>query len=89
MASEGLVDGSKITISTTDGAIIGVVRQDPTLRTGVISMTHCYGRLNSDDDPQAEFGSHVGRLIPLDPKRAESINFMPHKTGIPVTISTC
>jgi len=88
MADEGLVDGSKIKISTVDGSIIGIVRQDHTLRRGVVSMTHCFGKLNPEDDPNLDFGSHVGRLIPLDPTRAEAINFMPHKTGIPVEISS-
>jgi anaerobic selenocysteine-containing dehydrogenase len=87
MLAEGLVDGSRIDISTSDGAIIGVVRADPTVRPGVVSMTHCFGAPDPADDPEAESGSHTGRLIPLDPTRAESINFMPHKTGIPVSIS--
>lgn len=86
MLIEGLSDGAQIEIETESGQIVGTVRSDDTLRSGVISMPHCHGALNTEDDPEGVQGGFTGRLIPLDPDRAEAINFMPHKTGIPVAI---
>lgn len=86
MLAEGLSDGVRIDITTDSGQIIGTVRSDDTVRAGVISMPHCFGAINPEDDPEGVQGGHTGQLIPLDPQRAEAINFMPHKTGIPVSI---
>jgi anaerobic selenocysteine-containing dehydrogenase len=86
LEAEGLEEGSPIEIGTAQGRILGTVKPDPTVRRGVISMSHCFGALDPSDDPEGALGAHTGRLIPLDPKRSEPINFMPHMTGIPVEI---
>ena len=87
MNDEGLADGTAINIESEHGSIIGIARQDASLRRGVISMSHCFGALNPDEDPEGEMGGHTSRLIPLDPERSESINFMPHMSGIAVCIT--
>ena len=86
MLAEGLSDGARIDMWTDSGKIVGTVRSDDTVRAGVVSMTHCFGELNPENDPEGALGGFTGRLIPLDPNKAEAINFMPHKTGIPVNI---
>ncbi len=87
IAEEGLTSGATVDITSDSGTIIGVVRSDETLRRGVISMSHCYGTLDPEDDPLGEQGGHTGRLIALDPQRSEAINFMPHMSGFPVTVN--
>ena len=89
MTQEGLEDGAKIEMSTDFGTIIGTVRQDKTIRAGVISMAHCYGAPDPVKDPEGKLGGHTGRLIPLDTAHAEPINFMPHKSGFAVSIQPC
>ena len=87
MLEEGLSNGALVDISTATGSILGVVSGDSTLRSGVISMSHCFGNINPEDDPSGEEGGHTNRLIPLDHENNEKINFMAHMTGIPVSIS--
>lgn len=88
MVEDGISEGSRIRISTATGAIVGTVRGDGTVRRGVVSMTHCFGSPHKDKDSIDGRGSTTGRLIPLDPERAEHINFMTHNTGIPIDVST-
>ena len=86
MAREGITDGSKIRIRTDSNEIIGTAKEDKTLRTGVVSMAHCFGKLNPADDPEGNFGAFTGHLIPPDNDHREPINFMPHMTGIPIDV---
>ena len=68
-------------------AIEGVIASDPTIRTGVISMTHGFGTLPEDTVYERD-GSNTGMLISTD-RDLEPINAMPRMTAIPVTIARC
>jgi hypothetical protein len=74
-----------IEIQSEHGRILGVVKAEPGLRRGVISMSHMFGNLEQSIDPLQQRGSHTGRLTSLD-YHLQSINFMPRFSGVPVNL---
>jgi len=85
MAKEGFVDEQEVSIVSEHGEIRALVKVDPKLRGGVVSMTHMFGPLVADADPATSNGSFTGRLTSLT-DYLQSINFMPRFSGIPVNI---
>jgi anaerobic selenocysteine-containing dehydrogenase len=77
--------GDKILISSATDSIQAVVAADPTVRTGVISMTHGWGGL-PDETIYERDGSNTGLLISTD-RDLEPINAMPRMSAIPVNIA--
>jgi anaerobic selenocysteine-containing dehydrogenase len=80
-----IAENAAIEIQSRHGRIVGYARGDRTLRRGVISMTHQWGKLDIDDDPLGLTGGFTGRLVSLVEER-ETINFMPRQSAIPVRI---
>jgi anaerobic selenocysteine-containing dehydrogenase len=76
--------GDKILISSATDSIPAVVAPDPTVRLGVISMTHGWGGL-PDETIYERDGSNTGLLISTD-RNLEPINAMPRMSAIPVNI---
>jgi anaerobic selenocysteine-containing dehydrogenase len=85
MADEQFVNDMTIEIQSEHGRILGVVKAEPGLRRGVISMSHMFGNLEQSIDPLQQRGSHTGRLTSLD-YHLQSINFMPRFSGVPVNL---
>ncbi len=86
MAAEGLVDGQKVKISSVYGSITGYSQSDDGLKPGVVSMTHCWGKLDPADDPESQSGSNIAALFSLT-EQLEPINYMPTMTALPVEIA--
>jgi anaerobic selenocysteine-containing dehydrogenase len=84
MQNLGIHEGDKVTISSDLATIEGVVKPDPTIRCGVVSMTHGFGSL-PDDTVYERDGSSTGKLISTD-RDLDPINAMPRMTAIPVNI---
>lgn len=61
----GLVDGDEVEVRSSRAAVVALVRADPDLRPGVVSMTHCFGGL-PDDEAIAEEGANTALLVDLD-----------------------
>jgi anaerobic selenocysteine-containing dehydrogenase len=80
-----LVSGDRVTISSDHGHITAMVESDPSLRPGVVSMSHSWGGLPGDDE-SAFPGACTNRLISSD-RNIEAVNAMPRMTAIPVAIS--
>jgi anaerobic selenocysteine-containing dehydrogenase len=85
LTDEGIEAGALIEIQSEAGRILGLVKADPKVRRGVLSMTHLFGSLEPSTDPPQQRGSHTGRLTSLEDYR-EPINFMPRFSGIPVNV---
>ena len=66
-------------------AIRTLARSEDRLRRGVFSMTHMYGPLVSSGDVLADGGANVGQLTSLT-KQVQTINFMPHFSGVPANV---
>jgi anaerobic selenocysteine-containing dehydrogenase len=84
MADEALIDGATIEIRSANGVGRAQVQADVGLRRGVVSVTHGWGRVRLQDDPEGALGIFTGRLAASD--QLETINFMPRYTGIPINI---
>ncbi|WP_373084329.1 molybdopterin-dependent oxidoreductase [Zhongshania sp.] len=85
MIKEGVVDGDNIEIESEAGKIQALVKGEDRLRSGVISMTHMFGRMRGEASPLQQAGSFTGRLTSLQ-QYLEPINFMPRFSGVPVNI---
>lgn len=81
----GLSDGDRVRITSDTASIEGRVKPEAALRTGVVSMAHCWGGIPGHERPYDEEGSNTARLISLD-RDCEAVNHMPRMTGIPVSV---
>ncbi len=81
----GIVAGDKIEIISDAGSIPAVAESDPTVRSGVIQITHGWGGL-PDDTVYERDGSNTGLLISTD-RDLDPINAMPRMSAIPVRIA--
>ncbi len=79
-----MIEEEAVRIRSDDGEIIGYAKSDPSMRPGVVSMSHCWGT-SADADPLNLKGAHTGILISLQ-SELQSINRMPRQSGIPVDL---
>jgi len=85
LARLGLRGGQQVHIRAQHGAIVGIVKPDATLRAGVVSMSHNWGRADNDPGSYAQHGASTNRLVRAD-RVFEPINAMPRMSAIPVVI---
>ncbi|MDB5885892.1 MAG: hypothetical protein JWR74_2063 [Polaromonas sp.] len=81
----GLATDQKVHVRAQYGAIVGIVRPDATLRGGVVSMSHNWGRADNEPDSYERHGASTNLLVRND-RVFEAINAMPRMSAIPVTI---
>ena len=86
LAQLGLKDGDRIQISSDHGQVVAIVEADPSLRPGVVSMAHGWGKLPAEDADVALHGTSVNMLISTE-TNVEPINAMPRMSGVPVNIA--
>lgn len=86
LAALKLQSGDKVEIRSTRASIFGLVEPDKNLRRGLVSMSHCWGGVKSDDAMFAEIGSNTGRLTDVETD-FEPYTGMPRMSNIPVKIS--
>jgi len=85
VAAEGFREDDRIEIISEAGSIATRVKLDPTIRRGVVSITHGFGGLPEDNRDFDQSGANTNLLIdPATPR--ERINAMPRMSGIPVTL---
>ncbi|MCX7863704.1 MAG: molybdopterin-dependent oxidoreductase [Novosphingobium sp.] len=81
----GLSSGDEVELSSRHGAIPAFVEPEPTLRHGVVAMTHGFGpRPNSNYDPRRD-GSNVNLLISWEDD-PDPYHGMPRMSALPVAI---
>jgi anaerobic selenocysteine-containing dehydrogenase len=81
LADLGLVAGDRVEIASQHGRIVAFAREDPALRRGVVSISHCWGGLPGKDGP----GANTNLLIAAD-KNVQPINAMPLMSSLPVNL---
>jgi anaerobic selenocysteine-containing dehydrogenase len=86
LVTSGLEPGMVVSLVSDHGRITAVVEPDPTLRQGVLSMTHCFGGTPGLDDDPLTYGSNPSRLLSID-QDLQAINLMPLMSAIPVAIA--
>jgi anaerobic selenocysteine-containing dehydrogenase len=85
MARLGLEDGQLVEIGGRRGRLKGLVRADPDVRAGVISMSHCFGDVGEAGEAVARIGATTSRLVDetvdYDPITGQSL-----QSAIPVRV---
>lgn len=81
----GLTPGTDIEILSDHGAIMAVAALDDSLRPGILSMSHAYGRLPSDQTDHRRHGSNTGRLLSVEDDY-DRFSGIPRMSGLPVSI---
>lgn len=84
MSALQVVNGDEVRIASPHGEIRGIVEADPTVRRGVVSMSHGFGRNPGDDDPRAS-GANTGRLVSVEIEY-DPITGIPRMGAVPVRI---
>jgi anaerobic selenocysteine-containing dehydrogenase len=83
--SLGIADGEKVTVTSDYATIPAKVASDPTVRRGVVSMTHGFGSLPGQTLYERD-GSSTSMLISTD-RDLDPLNAMPRMSAIPVSIA--
>jgi anaerobic selenocysteine-containing dehydrogenase len=86
MAKENVSDGDTVEIASRHGSIRVLATADPTLRRGVISITHAFGSLPRDKADYRDAGISTNWLTSLDDSARERINAMPWMSGFPISV---
>ncbi|MBW2499438.1 MAG: molybdopterin-dependent oxidoreductase, partial [Deltaproteobacteria bacterium] len=86
MHDEGFEEGELLEIASHHGKIEARAKADPALRRGVVSISHGFGALPRARAKYEDVGSSTNHLTSLDDGARESINAMPHMTGIPISV---
>lgn len=82
----GVSANTVVRLRSRHGSVNVILGIDNNLRRGVMSMTHGYGGLPTDDDPSVA-GTNPNRLLSAGDD-LQSINAMPRMTAVPVTVAT-
>ncbi|MBL8644214.1 MAG: molybdopterin-dependent oxidoreductase [Rhodospirillaceae bacterium] len=85
VARLGLSDGARVQVVSAHGRIPAVIESDNTLKRGVVSMTHGFGRLPDVKADYDQVGVSVSHLISLT-EDCEPLQAMPRMSAIPVRI---
>jgi len=85
MAAKGIASGDWVEIISGHGSVRAIAEADPSLRPGVLSLSHGFGGLPGKGDDYLAEGASTNLLIEIGRNR-ETINAMPWLTGIPVNI---
>jgi anaerobic selenocysteine-containing dehydrogenase len=85
LAALGLHPGDRVEITSDAGAIPAVTQADPTVRLGVVQMTHGWGGLPGETDYERD-GANTGLLISTD-RDLQAINAMPRMSAVPVNVT--
>ena len=62
----GVADEGLVRIASPHASLIGVVKQAPDVRRGVISMAHSWGSSTGTDEKVRDIGSPTNRLIDVE-----------------------
>ncbi len=84
-AALGLASGELVEIRSQRASIRAVVGIDPSLRRGLVSMTHSWGDVPECDDRVREIGANTGRLSAVD-SDYERYTGLPRMSNIPVSL---
>ncbi|MBL7502335.1 molybdopterin-dependent oxidoreductase [Frankia sp. CNm7] len=84
----GVDDGGAVRVASAHGKLEATASLDPSLRPGVVAMTHGFGNQDTTGMPVARRfpGVNVNALAPSGPGTFDPISVMSHLTGIAVTV---
>jgi anaerobic selenocysteine-containing dehydrogenase len=84
----GIGDGDRVRVFNRFGSVEAPAHLDPTLRPGVVAMTHGFGNAGTTGQPVAmgHPGVNVNALSPVGPGTFDPVSTMSQLTGIPVEV---
>ena len=82
----GLIEGQMVEIRSPYGRLEGVATRDPSLRRGVISMTHAFGQNPADEPDPVRFGVNTNQLLSISAE-FDRITGMPRMGAVPVSLT--
>jgi anaerobic selenocysteine-containing dehydrogenase len=85
MGGLGIIEGDLIELTSSHGRTTFIAARDDNLRDGVVATTHGWGSLPDANVDLHAAGTCVNLLID-DTDHVETINAMPHFSGVPVDI---
>jgi anaerobic selenocysteine-containing dehydrogenase len=85
LARFDLADGAECWVVSGNGRIPAIAKADPTLKQGVVSMTHGFGGLAGETVDYRQRGSSTSLLISLD-RDVEKLQAMPRMSGVRVRV---
>jgi anaerobic selenocysteine-containing dehydrogenase len=86
LARRGLVPGDVVEIHSDHARILGVVEADPTVRPGLVSMSHSFGDAPERDGDVRAIGGNTGRLTSVE-RDYDRFSGLPRMSNIPVRIA--
>lgn len=86
LAALGLATGDLARVASPHGSVLAVVEADPTLRRGVVTMTHAYGDVLRGDTAVRDAGTNTSRLTVVD-RDHDRITGMPRMSNLDVSIA--
>ena len=85
LARRGLVPGDVIEIRSDHARILGVAEADPTVRPGLVSMSHSFGDTPESDADVRAIGGNTGRLTSVE-RDYDRFSGLPRMSNIPVRV---
>lgn len=82
----GIASGAEIEIRSDRGAVIAIAEPSDDVRSGTVSMAHCWGDIEGEDDDPRAFGTSVARLIYND-RDYDPLTGLPRMSNIAVTVT--
>lgn len=84
----GLAEGALARVTSADGEVSAPLRLDPSLRRGVVAMSHGWGHADAPGMRVAQRhpGSNANALLPSGPGSFEPASNQAFMTGIPVRV---
>jgi len=81
----GVESGDLVSIESDQDRIVAVVEASDEVRSGVVSMSHCWGDERLEDGDVRSVGSNTSRLVATD-RDYDTITGMARQSAIPVAI---
>jgi anaerobic selenocysteine-containing dehydrogenase len=85
MRQLGLADGDEVVVESHHGSVRAIAEADDTLRKGVISMSHAFGDLPSENIDIRKVGTNSGALISVEDDY-DRYSGIPRMSALPVRV---
>ena len=82
----GIAPGDVIEICSDHARILGVAEADPTVRPGLVSMSHSFGGTPEQDADVRAIGGNTGRLTSVE-RDYDRFSGLPRMSNIPVRVA--
>jgi anaerobic selenocysteine-containing dehydrogenase len=86
LAQLGVGSGQVVEITSPHGSILGIAEPDPTLRRGLVSMTHSFGDVPGRERELRKIGSNTSQLTSVETDY-DRFTGMPRMSDVPVRVA--